>query len=243
MKLIDTYKSPNFGNRNKHLIKYIILHYTAMTDCFEAIEYLCKKSNKVSSHFLISKTGKIYHLVDIKNRAWHAGKSYWGGIKDLNSSSIGIEIDNSGHFNNFEKYTKLQIKSLSNLLKKLKKELNIPSHNILGHSDISPFRKNDPGEKFPWQSLNKERIVYFPKIKKNLKLREFQSISKKNNRTLYMLKKIGYDTRKVRKSAKLLKLLIIAYQRHFLPLNINGKIDLKTFNFICNHYKDILTLK
>ena len=243
MKIIDTYKSPNFDNRNKHLIKYIILHYTAMTDCFEAIEYLCKKSNKVSSHFLISKTGKIYHLVDIKNRAWHAGKSYWGGIKDLNSSSIGIEIDNSGHFNNFEKYTNLQIKSLSNLLKKLKKELNIPSHNILGHSDISPFRKNDPGEKFPWQSLNKERIVYFPKIKKNLKLREFQSISKKNNRTLYMLKKIGYDTRKVRKSAKLLKLLIIAYQRHFLPLNINGKIDLKTFNFICNHYKDILTLK
>ena len=244
MKIIDTYKSPNFDNRNKHLIKYIILHYTAMTDCFEAIEYLCEKSNKVSSHFLISKTGKIYHLVDIKNRAWHAGKSYWEGIKDLNSSSIGIEIDNSGHFNKFEKYTNLQIKSLSNLLKKLKKKLNIPSHNILGHSDISPFRKNDPGEKFPWQYLSKKGIVYFPKVnKKTLKLREFNSTIKKNKITLHMLKKIGYDTRNVRKSAKLFRSLIVAYQRHFLPSNVNGKIDLKTFNFICNHYKDILTLK
>ena len=98
MKLIETFKSPNFNERNSNQeLSYLILHYTAMKSYHEAIEHMCKKKNKVSAHFLVSKKGEVFYLVDVKKNAWHAGLSYWKDIKGLNSSSIGIEIDNSGH--------------------------------------------------------------------------------------------------------------------------------------------------
>ena len=120
MKLIETYKSPNFNERiANHQLSYVILHYTAMSSCKEAIKYMCDKKNKVSAHFLVSKKGKIFYLVDLNKRAWHAGQSYWKGLTDINSASIGIEIDNSGHHLNFEKFTSPQIKSLLNLINKI----------------------------------------------------------------------------------------------------------------------------
>ena len=126
MKFIDKYKSANFNKRKKGtFLNYIILHYTAMKDYKEALSQLCDKNNKVSSHFLINKSGDIYYLVNIMNRAWHAGKSKWRKVSDINSESIGIEIDNSGHLYNFENYTSKQIDSLikwdwvSNLLLQL----------------------------------------------------------------------------------------------------------------------------
>ena len=159
MKLIETFKSPNFDERKGfYRICYIILHYTAIKTCKEAIKYICKKKNKVSAHFLVSKKGEIYHLVDIQKRAWHAGDSYWKGLTDLNSNSIGIEIDNSGHNINNEKYSFLQIKSLIELIQKLSKEHKIIPNNVLGHSDIAPLRKIDPGEKFPWHELIKRNL-------------------------------------------------------------------------------------
>ena len=104
MKFINKYKSPNFDKRKKgSKIKYIIIHYTAMRTDIEALNFLCNKKNKVSSHFLINKSGKIYKLVNLQNRAWHAGESYWKGERDINSNSIGIEIDNSGKILDFEK--------------------------------------------------------------------------------------------------------------------------------------------
>ena len=113
MKLINKYKSPNYSFRKKpFLIKYVIIHYTAINSYNGAIQYLCNKSNKVSSHFLINKLGDIYYLVNIKYRAWHAGISYWKKEGDINSNSIGIELDNSGHHLNFEKYTSKQISSI-----------------------------------------------------------------------------------------------------------------------------------
>ena len=161
MKLIETYKSPNFNERRKETkVKYIILHYTAMTNYLDSIKHMCLKNNQVSSHFLINKKGEIHYLVNVNKRAWHAGKSYWKGLTDLNSASIGIEIDNSGHHLNFENFTSPQIKSLLNLINKIVKDYNICSHNILGHSDIAPFRKIDPGEKFPWNQLNKKNLSY-----------------------------------------------------------------------------------
>ena len=91
MKLIETFKSPNFNEReSSQNFYYLIIHYTAMKSCFEALEYMCEKKNKVSSHFLISKKGEVFYLVDLKKRAWHAGQSFWQGISDLNSYSIGI---------------------------------------------------------------------------------------------------------------------------------------------------------
>ena len=118
MKLIDKYKSPNFNKRKKGtFLNYIILHYTAMKNFKEALCHLCDKKNKVSSHFLINKSGDIFYLVSITSRAWHAGKSNWQKISDINSESIGIEIDNSGYLYDFENYTTKQIDSLIKLLK------------------------------------------------------------------------------------------------------------------------------
>ena len=102
MKLIETYKSPNFNDRgNNTSVKYIILHYTTMTNHLDSIKHMCSTANKVSAHFLVNKKGKIYYLVNVNKRAWHAGESYWKGLTDINSASIGIEMDNSGHHINF----------------------------------------------------------------------------------------------------------------------------------------------
>ena len=116
--------------------------------------------------------------MDENYRAWHAGKSNWKKIRDLNSYSIGIELENSGHLLNFEKYSGQQISALIKLLKYLKKTYNISKLNILGHSDISPLRKIDPGQKFPWIKLEKNNLVYLPKIrnKKNIQINSLNFI-------------------------------------------------------------------
>jgi len=164
MKFIYKYKSPNFNKRKKGTsVNFVILHYTAFKDSNKALKHLCEKKNNVSAHFLINKSGKIYYLVNTCNRAWHAGKSYWKGFSDINSISIGIELDNSGHHNIFENYTSLQIKSLIELLTNISISFAINKHNILGHSDIAPYRKIDPGEKFPWKKLAKVGLSFIPK--------------------------------------------------------------------------------
>ncbi len=244
MKLIETFKSPNFNERvaNQQL-SYLILHYTAMASCKEALEHVCDKKNKVSSHFLISKNGDIFYLVDIEKRAWHAGESYWKGLQDLNSSSIGIEIDNSGHHIHNEDYNHLQIESLCELIKKLSVNYSILSQNILGHSDIAPFRKIDPGEKFPWQKLNQKKLSYFPKMDtKNIENESSKAETNRDNQyAISMLDSIGYDTRNVGLNDNKFKLLIEAYQRHYRQSNITGEIDRETIRLIKQHYKDMLT--
>ena len=121
MKLINKFKSPNYNKRESKKIKYLIIHYTALKNCSESLKYLCNKSKKVSSHYLISQQGDIYNLVSEKMRAWHAGISCWKNETDINSTSIGIELDYSpNHKNNI--FTKKMIKSLINLLKILKKK-------------------------------------------------------------------------------------------------------------------------
>ena len=142
-------KSPNFDLKNKRKIKYIIIHYTGMKTQKAAIRRLQSKVAKVSCHYLISRTGIIYRMVEDKNVAWHAGKSKWGRDINLNSSSIGIEMVNKG----FESYPRAQVKSLISLLKKIKHKYKIKKNYILGHEDISPGRKKDPGPKFPWKKL------------------------------------------------------------------------------------------
>ena len=247
MKLIETFKSPNFNERaTNQQLSYLILHYTAMESCKEALEHVCDKQNKVSAHFLISKNGDIFYLVDINKRAWHAGESYWKGLQDLNSSSIGIEIDNSGHHIFNEDYNHLQIASLCELIKKLSVDYNILSKNILGHSDIAPFRKIDPGEKFPWQKLNQKKLSYFPKIyAKNIEHESSKAETNyefiDNQYALSMLGSIGYDIRNVSINNNKFKLLIEAYQRHYRQSNITGEIDRETIILIKKHYKDMLT--
>ena len=249
MKFIYNYKSPNFDKRKKGTaLKYIILHYTAMRNYKEAINHLCSKKNKVSSHFVISKKGEVFYLVDISKRAWHCGLSYWTGVTDVNSESVGIEIDNSGYHYNFEKFETKQIESLISLIRYIFKQYMIKEKCVLGHSDISPYRKIDPGTKFPWKSLSKRGISFFPSKLSDAKLdkvEEYLDFQFKNNnkysKSLYMLNKIGYDTEPAKKDPNNYKLLIKAYQMHYRQNLISGKLDKETYNLIQSHFNEMLT--
>ncbi|MGE0109650.1 MAG: N-acetylmuramoyl-L-alanine amidase [Bdellovibrionales bacterium] len=142
--------SPNFGPRAEGKeIKYVIIHYTAMESAPEALARLCDPAAEVSAHYLIDKQGEITQMVDERLRAWHAGQSEWEGETDINSCSIGIELDNKGN----EPYPPLQIEALKTLLEEIKSRHNIGSNAILGHSDIAPTRKQDPGPLFPWEEI------------------------------------------------------------------------------------------
>ncbi|HJO13162.1 MAG: N-acetylmuramoyl-L-alanine amidase [Pelagibacteraceae bacterium] len=249
MKFIEKYKSLSFGIRKKDSsLNYIIIHYSAIKSYKEALSYLSERKNKVSSHFFINKSGEIFYLVDLKNRAWHAGRSYWKGIIDINSESIGIEMDNSGHHYDFENYNPKQIKSLIRLLKYISKRFNINKQNVLGHSDISPYRKIDPGERFPWKKLNKNNLSFLPnKLLRNKKNKIERYLEKKIDnrnkkyRLLYMLNKIGYDIRAAKKDKKKYYMLIKAYQMHYRQSLVSGKLDLETYNLILSHYNEVLT--
>ena len=249
MKFIEKYKSPSFDIRKKDSsLNYIIIHYSAIKSYKEALSHLSERKNKVSSHFFINKSGEIFYLVDVINRAWHAGRSYWKGIIDINSESIGIEMDNSGHHYDFENYTPKQINSLIQLLKYISIKFNISKQNILGHSDISPYRKIDPGERFPWKKLKKNNLSFFPnKLFQNTKNKIERYLEKKLDsrnkkyQLLYMLNKIGYDIRAVKKDKKKYYILIKAYQMHYRQRLISGKLDLETYNLILSHYNEMLT--
>ena len=248
MKFIHKYKSANFNYRKKgSSIDYIIIHYTALLDYKTAINHLCNTKKKVSSHFLITKKGEIYNLVSCDKRAWHAGKSYWKGETDINSNSIGIELDNSGHHNKFEKYTIQQIESLEKLINFISKKYTIPKTNILGHSDIAPYRKIDPGQKFQWKKLAKNKIGFFPKTielnKKNSieKLLNSQLGNSKKIKSLFMLNSIGYNIYSAKRNVKCFKKLIKIYQMHFRPKIISGKLDEQTYELIKSHYNEVLT--
>ena len=146
---INLLKSRNFEISNDRLIKYIIIHFTGMKNQRLAIKRLQSQVAKVSCHYLISKRGKVFQLVEDKNIAWHAGKSRWETDVNLNSKSIGIELVNKGN----EMYPELQIKALIKLISILKKKYKIKPKYVLGHEDVAPNRKKDPGPKFPWDRL------------------------------------------------------------------------------------------
>ena len=247
MKLSKKFKSPNFNDRKSNKIKFIIIHYTALKNYKNAISHLCNSKKKVSSHYLISQSGKIYNLVDDNMRAWHAGRSYWKKFIDLNSLSLGIELDYSRNKDN-NKFTDKMINSLLILLENLKTKHNIKSHNILAHSDIAPFRKFDPGPYFPWYKVYNINESFHLLHKKKLKIKNFKIWFKKNNIhtskdiALFILSFIGYDTVTVKKNKKLFKLLISAYQSHFFQSNYTGRIDKLTLNHLYKHlFNNLLT--
>lgn len=143
---VEQWPSRNFDERRPN---FVILHYTSNDDAQRALRTLTDALSKVSSHYLIARDGKIYYLVDELARAWHAGASYWGGNRDLNSASIGIELDNNGA----EPFAEVQIEALLALLADLQRRYAIPAANFLGHGDVAPARKTDPGRHFPWRRL------------------------------------------------------------------------------------------
>jgi len=221
--------SPNFStpSRNTNKIKYIIFHYTGMRSENEAINRLLDVKSKVSCHYFIKKNGKIILMVPENYEAWHAGKSNWKNDKSLNKNSIGIEISNKGHDHGYEKFSNNQILSLIKLVKFLIKKYKINKKNILGHSDISTERKKDPGEKFPWQFLSKNRIGIWHNLDKT-KLKKFRkeklSVSERS-KGIKLLNNIGYFNYKLndKKHSKLIK----SFQRRFRQELVDGIMDLE----------------
>ena len=159
LKTILNY-SPNFNSKKRlsKQIKLIIFHYTGMKSESDALKKLTDIQSEVSCHYLIKNNGEIVKMVPDLYIAWHAGESSWKNYKSLNQNSIGIEITNPGHEHGYKKFTKKQITSLLKLSKFVIKKYKISSNNILGHSDIAVLRKKDPGEKFPWEYLSKNKI-------------------------------------------------------------------------------------
>ncbi|MDC3127737.1 N-acetylmuramoyl-L-alanine amidase [Candidatus Pelagibacter bacterium] len=222
--------TPNFSKalRKSSDIKFIIIHYTGMQSKIESIKRLTSSKSKVSCHYLIDRGGKIMRLVDDKKVAWHAGKSRWKRFVNLNHNSIGIELINKGHKHGYQNYTNTQINSLIKLCLYLRKKFKINKSNILGHSDISPQRKQDPGEKFPWKKLNQKKIGDWYKLPSKIRLKNTE---RKNLEKLFFknLFKIGYRYFNQSKKLKNDVLVIKAFQRHFVQAKITGKIDSKTY--------------
>ena len=225
--------SPNFDSKKRktNQIKFLIFHYTGMKTEKAAINRLTDIESRVSAHYLIKQNGEIITLVPDLYTAWHAGKSVWKNYSSLNKDSIGIEIVNPGHDINYKKFSKIQLAALVRLSKFLIKKYRINSKNILGHSDIAPERKKDPGEKFPWKLLSKKKIGYWHNLNQNelIKNRNLKTSSKEKNLFLTNLFKIGYQKKFLYNSnfnrISFDQIISKAFQRRFRPEIINGKID------------------
>jgi N-acetylmuramoyl-L-alanine amidase len=224
---INVVYSPNFDQRKRpsKSIKLLVIHYTGMQSERESIMRLCNPKYKVSSHFVINQNGKIYRLVQDDQTAWHAGKSCWGKYKNLNKNSIGIELVNKGHEFDYTNFKKKQLSSLIKICKILIKKYKIKKRNIVGHSDISPLRKIDPGEKFPWKELADKKIGIWHncKAKDLIKFRQVRISNKFKSEFINNLKKIGYCFNNKKKTN--FSKTVEAFQRHYRKELINGIID------------------
>ena len=220
--------SLNFSNKSRSLrdIRFLIIHYTGMQSARVSMNRLKNIKSKVSCHYFIERNGIVYRMVNDNKIAWHAGRSKWKDFNNLNKNSIGIEIQNKGHTIKYQNFTKNQISSLIMLLKTLMKKYKIKKENVLGHSDIAPLRKIDPGEKFPWNFLSTKGVaVWYPKFKITNGGSKFKMRREVFFRNIY---KIGYRFFTLSKQSKKDRKVIMAFQRRYLPKEISGKITDKT---------------
>ncbi len=230
--------SPNFDlkKRDKKKIKYLIYHYTGIKNDKLAIQKLTSFNSNVSCHYYITRSGKLIQMVPDLYVAWHAGKSSWLNHRSLNYKSIGIEISNPGHEHGYRNFSDKQIRCLIRISKLIIKKYNIDKNKILGHSDIAPLRKIDPGEKFPWKFLSKKKIGIWHNINfKKLKSSRQKNYEEKLSEFINYLKKIGYNIDY--SNLNELKKIIKVFQMRFRPELINGKLDLECFNIaksLCN---------
>lgn len=204
--------SPNCNER-KLPISMVVLHYTEMKPVESALARMCDPAAQVSAHYCITEEGEVIRLVPEEKRAWHAGVSYWRGQKDVNSASIGIELDHPGHALGYRGFADAQIEALVPLLNRIVKAYDIPRANVVGHSDVAPARKTDPGELFPWEWLA-EYGLCLPRPKKLSANAVFE-----NDASFYLaLERFGYDITDGRKAVE-------AFQRRWRPERIDGVID------------------
>ena len=207
--------SPNFDVRSNGIsIDMLVIHYTGMTSGAAALARLCDSTAKVSAHYLIEEDGRVFQLVDEGNRAWHAGVSCWFGNNNLNDRSIGIELVNPGHEFGYRSFPEAQMQALIGLSRDILARYSITARNVVGHSDVAPTRKKDPGELFDWQALAAAGIGLWP-VKRN----------KSDLKPAILLTQIGY-------SVDTLELALKAFQRRYRPHQVDGICDKETFGLL-----------
>ena len=221
--------SPNFDNKKRKSkeIKFLIFHYTGMKSEKDSIKRLTSFKSKVSCNYLIKNNGEILTLVPDLYIAWHAGVSSWQNYKSLNKNSIGIEISNPGHNFNYKNFSKKQINSILKLSNFLIKKYKIKYNNILGHSDIAPARKSDPGEKFPWKYLSQKKIGFWHDLNQNELTNQRKTKINILDKKIFInnLFKIGYPKNPKIDKNKYFKFLTKAFQRRFRQELVDGNID------------------
>jgi N-acetylmuramoyl-L-alanine amidase len=160
------FPSPNHDSRGDQAVDMLVMHYTDMHTCIDAVKRLSDPASKVSAHYVISKEGEIFKLVEESERAWHAGESHWRGHANINSRSIGIEISNPGHTEGYTPFPQVQMDAVLKLSQEILARHTIPAQNVVGHSDIAFLRKIDPGELFDWKWLAQHGVGIFPEHSK-----------------------------------------------------------------------------
>jgi len=235
---ITDHPSPNFDER-KAEISLIILHYTGMETGAAALERLCDVEAKVSAHYLVYEDGAIIRMVDEAQRAWHAGLSEWRGVTDINSASIGIETVNGGHNVPLEDgslppYPNAQINAVIALCKDIMARHDIPPQNILGHSDVAPMRKIDPGEHFPWAGLAAAGVGLWPDALPDDRRILFEPDSRDRGVAILQrgLAQIGYGARVTGVYDVDTQEIVKAVQRRFRPDHIDGLVDIQTMEIV-----------
>lgn len=203
--------SPNFGERSLP-ISMIVLHYTGMQSGAAAIDWLANPASKVSAHYVVDEDGQLVYMVREEQRAQHAGLSYWRGVTDCNSASIGIEIVNPGHEFGYRPFPEAQMDTVTRLVAELVRTYGIHPRNVVGHSDVAPARKEDPGELFDWEALAKLGLaIKRPSAK-------LVDPGWSDATFLSALERYGYGIADG-------KAATVAFQRRFRPTNIDGAID------------------
>ena len=227
--------SPNFNDRTAGEIKYLILHYTGMATGEVALQRLCDERSKVSAHYLIEEDGRVFTLVPEAERAWHAGVATWEGDHDINGLSLGIELVNPGHDapgykGNYRSFPEAQMAALLTLCKDILSRHKIAPWHILGHSDIAPDRKCDPGELFDWQFLASEAIGFWPD--KAMEIPVGASVDIK----LFQqgLADYGYGIDITGQADPQTQAVIRAFQRHFRPADVRGIADSECYSILEN---------
>ncbi len=215
--------SPNFNERGGAPIDILLLHYTGMPTAAGALKRLCDPEAKVSAHYTIDEDGTVYRHVAEEKRAWHAGVSYWAGERDINARAIGIELVNPGHEFGYRDFPEAQIAALIDLARGIVRRHPIPPKRVLGHSDVAPRRKTDPGEKFPWARLAAAGIGVWPEhprldTSRSVRVPEVQRD----------LAAIGYECPETGVLDEDTRFAVSAFQRHFRPDNVNGIPDGET---------------
>lgn len=225
--------SPNQNDR-KLPVSLLVLHYTGMETGQAALERMCDPDAQVSAHYMVEEDGRIFQLVEEDRRAWHAGVSVWNGITDVNSASIGIEIVNGGHDFGLPDFPDSQINALIPLCKRIIETYDIAARNVVGHSDIAPDRKNDPGEKFPWSSLAAAGIGLWAGDGNGDRRTLFSPGDRDRGIALLQrgLAGIGYAVEIDGVMSPHSVTVIKAFQRHYRPEQVDGVVDMETFDLV-----------